>query len=156
MSVLSSFLVILLLIPGTLMAQKIEICHTPANDPDNGRTIDVERRALKEHLGHGDYLGACTTDEENYFSIAVAPNPFYDQTFIKYTLYEPAEINMEIYDQIGKRVLVLVNGNLEPGKYSHELNASDFEISHGIHFLKVMRKTAEKEFVHFVRIVDLH
>lgn len=155
-NLLGSYLVVLMILSNTTQAQKIEICHVLLNDPENVRTINVERNALRDHLDHGDFLGACAEDEENYFSITVAPNPYYERTYIKYTLFEPARINMEIYDQIGKRVKVLVNADLEPGKYSHELNATDFGISHGIHFLKVMRKTADKEFVHFVRMVDLH
>lgn len=147
---------LIVMVANSVYAQKIEICHVLLNDPDNVRTIDVERNALREHLAHGDILGACIEDEENYFSITVAPNPYYERTYVKYTLFEPAKINMEIYDQIGKRVKVLVNADLEPGKYSHELNATDFGISHGIHFLKVIRKTTDKEFVHFVRMVDLH
>ena len=152
----SSYLVILLFIPSLVDAQKIAVCHVVDSDLENVRSIDIDKKALREHLEHGDFLGTCSEDVENYFNIVVAPNPFYERTYVKYTLYEPARINMEIYDQIGKRVKVLVNNDLEPGKYSHELNAADFGISHGIHFLKVMRKTADKEFVHFVRMVDLH
>ena len=146
----------LMLLPFVMNAQKIEVCHIPPTDRDNVHTIEVERNGLKEHLYHGDYLGPCKEDEENYFSMVVAPNPYYERTNINYTLYEPAKIKMVIYDQIGKRVKVLVDADLEPGKYSHEFNTLDFGISHGIYFLKVMRKTAEKEFTHFERLVDLH
>jgi hypothetical protein len=107
-------------------------------------------------LDHGDYLGPCKEDEEKYFSMVVAPNPYYERTNINYTLYEPAKIKMVIYDQIGKRVKVLVDADLEPGKYSHEFNTLDLGISHGIYFLKVIRKTDDKEFTHFERLVDLH
>ena len=146
----------LMLLPFAMQAQKIDICHTSPNDPDKVHTIEIERNALPQHLEHGDYLGACKEDEDNYFSITVGPNPYYERTYIKYTLYEPANIKMEIYDQIGKRIKVLVNSDLEPGKYEHEFNASDYGISHGIHFLKVVRITGDKEFVHFERLVDLH
>jgi hypothetical protein len=139
-----------------MQAQKVEVCHTPPSDPDNVHTIEVERNGLRDHLGHGDYLGPCKEDEENYFSINVAPNPYYERTNINYSLYEPATIQMVVYDQIGKRVKVLVDADLEPGKYSHEFSTLDYGISHGVYFLKVMRKTADKEFLHFERLVDLH
>ena len=153
---LGGMLAVLLLLPFAMKAQKVNICHLIQGDPDNVHTIEVERNGIRGHLDHGDYLGACKEDEENYFTMTVAPNPYYERTYIKYTLYEPAKIVMEVYNQIGKRIKVLVNANLEPGKYTHEFNASDFGISHGIHFLKVQRTTAEKEFVHFERMVDLH
>ena len=146
----------LLLWPLVMHAQKVEICHTPPTDPDNVHTIEVERNGLREHLDHGDYLGPCKEDEESYFSVKVAPNPYYERTNINYSLYEPATIQMVIYDQIGKRVKILVDADLEPGKYSHEFSTLDLGISHGVYFLKVMRKTADKEFLHFERLVDLH
>jgi len=153
---LAAIVVTLLLLPFVMQAQKLAICHVPANDRESVHSIEIERNALKGHLDHGDYLGTCREDEENYFKMKVAPNPYFERTYISYTLYEPANIKMEIYDQIGKRVKVLVNEDLEPGKYSHEFNALDFGISHGIHFLKVLRKTSDAEFVHFERLVDLH
>ena len=146
----------LIFLPFVMKAQKFDICHVLASDAENSRTIEIERNALKSHLDHGDYLGPCSDDEENYFKMSVAPNPYFERTYIKYTLYEPASIKMEIYDQIGKRVKVLVDKDLEPGKYSHEFDAADFGISHGIHYLRVFRKTLDKEFVHFERLVDLH
>lgn len=139
-----------------MQAQKVEVCHTSPTDPDNVHTIEVERNGLRGHLDHGDYLGPCKEDEENYFSIKVAPNPYYERTHINYSLYEPAKIQMVIYDQIGKRVKVLVDADLEPGKYSHEFSTLDLGISHGVYFLRVVRKTADKEFLHFERLVDLH
>ncbi|MBL4754489.1 MAG: hypothetical protein JKY52_12955 [Flavobacteriales bacterium] len=151
-----AILAALMLLPFAMQAQKIDVCHTSLSDSENVHTIEIERNALPQHLEHGDYLGACKGDEDNYFSLKVGPNPYFERTFIKYTLYEPANIRMEIYDQIGKRLKVLVNADLEPGKYQHEFNASDYGISHGIHFLKVVRITQGKEFVHFERLVDLH
>jgi len=153
---LGAIFAILILLPFAMQAQKLNICHLSPSDPGVVHTIEIERNALKNHIDHGDYMGPCKEDEQNYFSLKVAPNPYFERTFIQYTLYEPANIKMEIYDQIGKRIKLLVDSDLEPGKYSHEFNALDFGISHGIHFLRVMRKTAEKEFVHFERLVDLH
>jgi len=142
--------------PLFMLGQKVDVCHTSPTDPDNVHTIEVERNGLREHLDHGDYLGPCKEDEENYFSINVAPNPYYERTHINYTLYEPATIQMVVYDQIGKRVKVLVDADLEPGKYSHQFCTLDFGSSHGVYFLKVMRRTSDKEFLHFERLVDLH
>ena len=40
-------------------APKVEICHIPPGNPANAHTISVSGNAIKSHLKHGDYLGAC-------------------------------------------------------------------------------------------------
>ncbi len=40
-------------------APKVEICHIPPGNPANAHTISVGGNAIKSHLKHGDYLGAC-------------------------------------------------------------------------------------------------
>lgn len=55
--------------------KKVVICHIPAGNSENKHTMEVNENALDAHLGHGDYLGACTDD-------LPAPNPtaIYTQT----------------------------------------------------------------------------
>jgi len=38
---------------------KVTICHKPLKKK-GGNTITVSRSALPAHLGHGDYIGACS------------------------------------------------------------------------------------------------
>ena len=40
-------------------SNKIDLCHVPADDPNNAHTISVGEDALEEHLAHGDSEGAC-------------------------------------------------------------------------------------------------
>jgi hypothetical protein len=40
---------------------KVDICHIPPGNPDNSHTLNVSPNAVKAHLAHGDYLGACGT-----------------------------------------------------------------------------------------------
>ena len=40
-------------------ADKVEICHLPPDNPANAHTIRVSENAMKAHLKHGDFLGAC-------------------------------------------------------------------------------------------------
>lgn len=41
---------------------KVTICHIPPGNPANAHTITVGEPAVKAHLAHGDYLGACGGD----------------------------------------------------------------------------------------------
>jgi hypothetical protein len=38
---------------------KTTICHIPPGNPANAHTISVGNPAVKAHLAHGDYIGAC-------------------------------------------------------------------------------------------------
>lgn len=38
---------------------KIEICHLPPGNPENAQTLVIAADALADHLGHGDFEGAC-------------------------------------------------------------------------------------------------
>jgi len=44
---------------------KVEICHIPADDPDNQHSITVASSAVEAHLAHGDYLGPCVDQTES-------------------------------------------------------------------------------------------
>lgn len=37
----------------------VTICHIPPGNSNNAHTITVDASAVSDHLGHGDYLGAC-------------------------------------------------------------------------------------------------
>jgi uncharacterized protein YegL len=49
---------------------------------------------------------------------ANTPNPFNPTTKITYDLPEPSEVNVEIFDMLGKRVRTLVNQRQSAGRYS--------------------------------------
>lgn len=46
---------------------KVDICHVPPGNPENTHTLNVSVNAVKAHLSHGDWLGACgSCDPVNY------------------------------------------------------------------------------------------
>lgn len=38
---------------------KVEICHFPPGNQQNGNTLNVNENSVKAHLAHGDYIGDC-------------------------------------------------------------------------------------------------
>ena len=38
---------------------KVEVCHVPSDNPENSHTISIAKKALEEHLAHGDSEGPC-------------------------------------------------------------------------------------------------
>jgi len=45
--------------PPPVEGHKVTICHKPYKKK-GGNTINISRSALPAHLGHGDYIGACS------------------------------------------------------------------------------------------------
>lgn len=68
------------------------------------------------------------------------PNPFNPETVIGYQLPNHAEVRLEIYDMLGRRVTLLVDGFQRAGEHTVNFNASDlasgiylYQLSTGSH-----------------------
>jgi hypothetical protein len=66
------------------------------------------------------------------------PNPFNAATTIKYILTEAAEVEISIYNMLGQRIEILLDGESRPGEYSLIWNANDYPS--GVYFARL--KTA--------------
>ena len=60
------------------------------------------------------------------------PNPFNPVTQIKYDVAKTSNISIKVFDVIGNEVSTIVNGNLTPGSYTADFNASN--LATGIYF----------------------
>ena len=63
------------------------------------------------------------------------PNPFNATTAISYSLAEPTEVSLKIYDVLGREVIILVDEYKEAGEHRVDFNASG--ISSGVYFYKI-------------------
>ena len=66
------------------------------------------------------------------FALKSYPNPFSDKATISYTLKNASDVQIVVYDQLGKQVKSLVNQLQQPGDYKVELDASD--MNSGVYF----------------------
>ncbi len=72
-------------------------------------------------------------------SIASFPNPFINSTTIQYAVYETSQINITIYNSIGKLVKELVNEQKPKGRYSAKWTARDkfgSKVQPGLYFCR--------------------
>lgn len=68
------------------------------------------------------------------------PNPFNNQTLIKYTLSKPVEVSLTIYNILGQQVRTLVKDDKQSGTMSVAWNGKDDrgkEVSSGIYFYRL-------------------
>ncbi len=85
-------------------------------------------------------LGNEVTQVENInqtpsYSVSSYPNPVSDKLHITYSVPENADVLIEIYDVLGKRVATVANGIQTGGK--HEIEFSTSNICSGIYVLKM-------------------
>ncbi len=67
------------------------------------------------------------------------PNPFKDNTTIKYRLTTEAKINISVYDVSGRKITTLVNQQKQAG--THEINLSSENMSNGIYYVALSTGT---------------
>ncbi len=75
------------------------------------------------------------------------PNPFHPATQIKYTITEPGLVQLAIYDILGNRVAIPVNGNKQPGDYEIEFEAKGLHPGIYYYTLSLGKYTQTKKLV---------
>lgn len=63
------------------------------------------------------------------------PNPFNARTTINYSLPQPSDVSLEIYDLLGRKVQTIYTGNQNAGEYSLMWDAAEF--SSGVYIYKL-------------------
>lgn len=63
------------------------------------------------------------------------PNPFSSSTNISYTILEPSNVKLSVYNMLGQEVAELINGKISTGSHSIEWNARN--IPSGIYFMRM-------------------
>jgi|GEM_PF-3616701 len=69
------------------------------------------------------------------------PNPFNPTTTINYDIVQRSPVRIVIYDEIGKEITTLVDGEKEPGSYSVQWNGRDknnIPVSTGVYYYSVL------------------
>jgi hypothetical protein len=70
------------------------------------------------------------------------PNPFNARTTIRFVLPEAQDVELTVYDLLGRRVEVLSDEYMEAGAHTVTWNASD--VSSGVYFYRLETKNATK------------
>jgi hypothetical protein len=63
------------------------------------------------------------------------PNPFNTRTIVNFTLPEPQNVKLTIYNVLGRRVKTLINENRQAGAHAITINAS--RLSSGVYFYRL-------------------
>lgn len=107
--------------------------------------LDSLRLAVHDTLA-ADIAGPVNRSPTNFVLYQNYPNPFSVNgafgtalTTIRYALYKPSPVRVEIFDALGRKVATLVNANQEPGFRAVQWNASRF--ANGVYFCRLQAGT---------------
>ncbi len=64
------------------------------------------------------------------------PNPFNPATSFEFSVPQKSFVNLEIFDVLGRKIETLINGELKPGTYKTEWNASKYPS--GVYFYRLV------------------
>jgi beta-glucosidase len=81
------------------------------------------------------------SEEENLpFKFSLSnnyPNPFNPETTIEYTIPKATNVEIKIYDILGREITTLVNEFKQAGKYASKFSAGNLKLSSGIYFYRM-------------------
>jgi hypothetical protein len=113
-------------------------CDMPTTDPS-------AKPMLRSDVNMGTKLSLAAPE----VMAAVSPNPFVDNSVIKYRLDETAQVNISVYNADGKVLKVLVNKKLNAGTYTQSWNGSD--LTSGSYLIQVTKNGAVKQSIRVVK-----
>ncbi len=83
--------------------------------------------------------------EQNY------PNPFNPSTIIRYQLSANSTVKLEVFDMVGRRVAVLVDGEQSVGRYEVNFNASN--LSSGVYFYRLQATSPQGNYTKMMKML---
>jgi len=79
-------------------------------------------------------------DPPSYSLTTTGPNPFNPTTNLSYALPEQADVTMEVYNIMGRKVATLADGSKQPGRYTVRFDAS--HLASGMYLVHFTARTA--------------
>ena len=114
------------------------ICDCGDNQPAAG-AVNMASKQVYEGLGiAAPEIIASTT-----------PNPFVSTTTIRYHLDATATVTMEVYNEQGEMVKVLMSKKLEAGTYTQDMSGNG--LARGIYFVKISKDGITKQNIRIIK-----
>jgi len=134
--------------------KKVLVCHKGKQESC------LTSPEVKEHLAHGDVLGACKApplpsdnparpiitklnlDPPSKFSVTNYPNPVSAITRIQYEIPFDGRLSIKVYDVLGREVATLINADKKVGYHKTDFNVSLFK--NGLYYYRAVLNGEKK------------
>jgi hypothetical protein len=110
-----------------------------------------EKRKIRLLLGTPDYaqenLVAAASIPDEFRLEQNYPNPFNPETTIRYSLDQPAQVRLEIYNLLGERIATLVDEHQNSGSYVVQWQAKDDfgqKLASGVYIYRLITENHKK------------
>lgn len=116
----------------------MRLTASKASSPDNqyGWGILDAKKAV-EYARNITTVSGSKSVPDRFYLQQNYPNPFNPATNIRFVLPEKSIVNLDLYDILGRRIAVLVNGFFDAGVHVYRLNAASLGLSSGIYFVRL-------------------
>ena len=118
----------------------LRVDYTSREAIQEGETWEIREASLQystlETVNNGFDIPVSFALHENF------PDPFSNITRISYSLEEPTPVLMEVFDMLGRRVEVLVQGDQNAGTYSFVFDGSS--LASGLYLLRLVTRQGQR------------
>ena len=83
------------------------------------------------------------------------PNPFNPSTKLEYVISRMLNVEIRVYDSLGKEIATLLNEEREPGKHEIVFNADKYKLSSGVYFINIKIKKGGETIISETKKVTL-
>jgi hypothetical protein len=112
----------------------IQIVYT-AGSEFKGNNMLTGIAMISERPNKESKQETASTEGETRYNLKNFPNPFNPETNISYTLTQPSNVKITVYDRLGREVALLFDGSQSEGEHSVTFNASN--LTSGIYFYRL-------------------
>ena len=103
--------------------------------PTLGAPLAVQRALYRLGDGGGETLAQSASVPSSFALEGNYPNPFNPTTTIPFAVPEAADVTLAVYDLLGRRVAVLVEGEMAAGRHEAVFEAS--HLSSGVYLVRL-------------------
>lgn len=101
------------------------------------RTTDEMMLFFIQYTENPLAVTALDPELSNRVAFSVSPNPFRGTSEVNYTLEESAEVQVEVYNLLGKKVQTLASGLQTPGRHTYRFEPAAAGLSAGIYIVRL-------------------
>lgn len=125
---------------------KVEYIRTylPGEENASRHNGDVSYSYTIDTSGSVVSVNQLSTVPEKFSLNQNYPNPFNPETMIKYSIEEGSNVQLKVYDVMGREITTLVNEYQQSGAYNVVFNADRLGLSSGMYFYRISTDNISK------------